>query len=91
MSAMERFWQLVARLDPFAKGDVTARDLRRHPVWKYALDWESLPWRDETWRRPPFRVRWRLKVPLEGESEPRAGEFPDTTTPDDGAGDGDFP
>ena len=52
MTLRERFWNFVGRFDPFAKGALTQRDLRRHPIWEYATNSEGLPWRDETWRRP---------------------------------------
>ena len=52
MTLRERFWHFVGGFDPFAKGTLTQRDLRRHPIWEYATDSEGLPWRDETWRRP---------------------------------------
>lgn len=52
MTLHERFWNFVGHFDPFAKGALTQRDLRRHPIWEYATDSEGLPWRDETWRRP---------------------------------------
>ena len=52
MTLRERFWNFVGHFDPFAKGALTQRDLRRHPIWEYATDSEGLPWRDETWRRP---------------------------------------
>jgi hypothetical protein len=48
----DRFWRFIGRFDPFAKGYLTPRDLRRHPIWEYATNTEGLPWRDETWRRP---------------------------------------
>jgi hypothetical protein len=60
MSARDRFWSFVGRFDPFAKGCLSPRDLRRYPIWEYAIDSEGLPWRDETWLRPLKRktVPW---------------------------------
>ena len=52
MTLRDRFWNFVGHFDPFAKGALTQRDLRRHPIWEYATNSEGLPWRDETWRRP---------------------------------------
>lgn len=60
MWASQRFWNFVGRFDRFAKGSLSARDLRRYPIWEYATDSEGLPWRDETWLRPLQRrtVPW---------------------------------